>query len=85
VNLLASTNPEALKLLEAHGITYLPEDTPASTLGSGSITLTEAGKLALKSPVKVTSASPSITITPTSSASTVGQIKKKATQIVSIG
>ena len=44
---MESAQDEAIKLLASHGITMLPEDSPT-------LTLTEAGKLALSSSNKVT-------------------------------
>jgi len=52
---------EAIKLLASHGITMLPEDPP---LSPQSLSLTEAGKLALSLTSKVTPISQSTTILP---------------------
>jgi len=74
-----ASQEEAMKFLEGHGITLLPEDTGPtmmeSVISSGrqTLTLTEAGKLALSSsaptsPVITTSGSPFTISSPPSSA-----------------
>jgi len=74
---MESAQDEAIKLLASHGITMLPEDSPT-------LTLTEAGKLALSSSNKVTTsniitASNIKTMSPISRTTSVPRITKLVT------